>query len=115
VSSPSRSPEATQIERLKEVGRYALGVEWGDRHDSILPYRAIRRACPCEACVGATLDSALPATAEQPTDVQVLGGRSVFVRWADGHETILLVEELRDLCRCARCAGEPDYPISGRS
>ena len=36
------------------------------------------------------------------------------VRWADGHETWLLVSELRDLCRCARCAGEPDYPISGQ-
>ena len=47
-------------------------------------------------------------------DVQVLGGESVFVLWADKHETILLVEELRDLCRCARCVGEPEYPISGR-
>ena len=110
----TRPPEATRIEALKEVGRYALGVEWGDRHDSILPYRSIRRACPCETCTAAPPDTSLAPAAEQPADVQVLGGRSVFVRWGDGHETILLVEELRDLCRCARCVAEPDYPISGR-
>src|SRR6266403_1329894 len=57
----SRSADATHIEKLTEVGRYALGVLWGDRH-----------------------------------------------------ETLLLLEEVRALCRCARCAGEPEYPISGR-
>ncbi len=46
--------------------------------------------------------------------MQLLGEESVFLNWADGHETLLLVGEVRDLCRCARCVGEPDYPISGR-
>ena len=108
-----RSPEALRIDKLTQVGRYALGVQWGDGHDSILPHRNVRRACPCDACAAEPSTAVAPA-AEQPTLVDVLGGRSVFVRWADGHETLLLVEELRDLCRCARCAGEPDYPISGR-
>jgi len=27
---------------------------------------------------------------------------------------VLLTGELRALCRCARCVGEPDYPISGQ-
>lgn len=103
-----------RIEKLHAVGRYALGVDWDDRHESIIPYRAIRRACPCISCSAALPDRALQPEAEQLMDVQVLGGESVFVRWADGHETILLVEELRDLCRCARCVGEPEYPISGR-
>src|SRR2546422_4291176 len=39
--------------KLTEVGRYALGVLWGDRHDSILPFRNLRRACPCETCTAA--------------------------------------------------------------
>jgi DUF971 family protein len=111
---PERTPDATRAERLKEVGRYALGVEWGDRHDSILPYRSIRRACPCDTCAALPPDAALASGAEQPVDVQLLGEQSVFLRWADGHETVLLTAELRDLCRCARCAGEPDYPVSGR-
>ena len=110
----SRSPEATHIEQLKEVGRYALGVEWGDRHESILPYRNLRRACPCELCGARGVDAPLASESERPVDFQILGERSLFIRWADGHETLLLVEEVRDLCRCARCIGEPDFPISGR-
>src|SRR5213594_2281215 len=109
-----RHPDATRIERLKEVGRYALGVEWGDRHESILPYKNLRLACPCDACTSAAPAASLTPEAERPVDFQVLGDRSLFIRWADGHETLLLVEEVRDLCRCARCVGEPDFPISGR-
>ena len=104
--------DGVRIDKLSQVGRYALGVQWGDGHDSILPHRIIRRSCPCETCES----DAPEATVEnaQPTLVDVLGGRSVFIRWADGHETWLLTSELRALCRCARCAGEPDYPISGQ-
>jgi DUF971 family protein len=105
--------DALRIDKLTQVGRYALGVQWGDGHDSILPHRNLRRACPCDACAAAPAGE-LPATAEQPTLVDVLGSQSVFVRWADGHETWFLLEELRALCRCARCVGEPDYPISGQ-
>lgn len=106
--------ESTRVARLKEVGRYALGVEWGDGHDSILPHRTIRRACPCDICSAG--DRAIPPTpaAEQPVRAELLGEQSIFLRWADGHETVLLTEELRALCRCAYCAGEPQYPISGR-
>lgn len=111
---PARPPDATHVERLTEVGRYALGVLWGDRHDSILPFRTLRRACPCEACTAADPNAVLAADGERLARVEVLGDRSVFLRWGDGHETLLLLEELRDLCRCARCVGEPDYPISGR-
>ena len=110
---PPRPPDATHVERLSEVGRYALGVLWGDKHDSILPYRHLRLTCPCEAC-GAAAPTAPAPDAERPVKLELIGGRSIFIGWADGHETILLLDELRDLCRCARCAGEPDYPISGR-
>jgi len=106
--------DATHVEKLTEVGRYALGVVWGDHHDSILPFRTLRRACPCEACATRTADQPPEADAERLAHAELLGDRSVFLRWVDGHETLLLVEELRALCRCARCVGEPDYPISGR-
>src|SRR5262249_59826923 len=110
---PTRSPDATHVERLSEVGRYALGVLWGDAHDSILPYRTLRRACACDACSAGSAAEAAP-DAERPVKLELIGERTLFVGWADGHETLLMVDELRDLCRCARCAGEPDYPISGR-
>lgn len=109
--APARSADATRIERLTEVGRYALGVVWGDQHDSILPFKALRGACPCETCVAR---APVPPDGERLVRVEPLGGRSLFLRWGDGHETLLLLEEVRDLCRCARCVGEPEYPISGR-
>jgi len=107
-----RAPEATQIEKLSEVGHYALGVAWGDRHDSILPLRNLRRACPCDECASLSPEAALAPAAERLARVEILGEQSLFLRWGDGHETLLLLGEVRDLCRCARCVGEPDYPIS---
>jgi DUF971 family protein len=106
--------ERTHVEKLKQVGRYALGVEWGDGHDSIIPHRTIRHVCPCDTCAAADPDAALAAAAEQPVRVELLGDEAVFIAWADRHETVLLAEELRALCRCAYCAGEPQHPISGR-
>lgn len=104
---------AAIITTLKPVGRYALGVEWADRHESIIPYKGIRRACPCDACSVAEPPSVAPQ-GEHPVRLERLGDASLFIGWADGHETILLTDELRAMCRCAHCAGEPDYPISGR-
>ena len=96
--------------RLKEVGRYAIGIEWGDGHESILPYRDLREHCPCERCC--SRPAAQQPDAAQPVDLQRLGDATLFFRWADGHETLLVAEELRELCRCAYCAGEPTYPIT---
>jgi DUF971 family protein len=108
-----RTPDATRVVKLSEVGRYALGVDWGDGHESILPFRGLRAACPCDACAGTPPGTAPTGDAERLVRVETLGEASVFLRWADGHETLLMVDEMRDLCRCARCVGEPDYPISG--
>lgn len=108
------SANRTRVDELKAVGNYAFGVTWGDGHDSIIPHRAVRLACPCDACTTSPPGPELPAGAERPSHVELLGDASLFVRFADGHETVLLTEELRALCRCAYCAGEPQYPISGR-
>ncbi|HEV7735115.1 MAG TPA: gamma-butyrobetaine hydroxylase-like domain-containing protein [Candidatus Binatia bacterium] len=104
---------STTIDKLKPVGRYALGVEWADRHESIIPYKGIRRACACDTCT-VPEPPVVALQGEHPVRLEQLGGQSLFVVWADGHETILLTEELRAMCRCAHCAGEPEYPISGR-
>lgn len=103
-----------QIRSTSSVGRYALGVDWSDGHDSILPHTHLRAHCPCEDC------SAEREAGRRPggdgvalAAVEMLGEESVYLRWSDGHETLYLVPELRALCRCAHCIGEPERPITG--
>lgn len=97
------------VRKLSEVGRYALGVEFSDGHDSILPYRELRAHCPCDECAAQAPRPPAPA---QVADLQRIGDATLFLRWSDGHETLLVAEELRRLCRCAHCIGEPNYPIT---
>lgn len=103
---------APTIRKLREVGRYAVGVEWSDGHESILPHRHLRQACPCELC--GTAPTAEGPDAIEVARLQAIGDASLFIAWRDHHETFFVNEELRALCRCAHCIGEPDYPISGQ-
>ncbi len=100
------------IRTLREVGRYAVGIDWSDGHDSILPYRHLREACPCNACL-ATPPTLTPKEIALARMEQV-ATTTLFLAWADEHETLFVAEELRALCRCAHCIGEPNYPISGQ-
>jgi DUF971 family protein len=100
------------IRTLREVGRYAVGIDWSDGHDSILPFRHLREACPCDACL-ATAPALGPKEITLARMEQV-GTTTLFLAWADEHETLFVAEELRALCRCAHCIGEPNYPISGQ-
>jgi len=103
---------AATIRKLREVGRYAVGVDWSDGHDSILPYRHLRQSCPCDVCVAGTAE--LGPDAIELSRMQAVGDATLFLAWRDGHETLFVSEELRALCRCAHCVGEPNYPISGQ-
>jgi DUF971 family protein len=120
VGGMDTAPGGERVKRvtpkhLKEVGRYAVGIEWADGHESILPYRDLRAACPCDVCGGAAARVAeLSPAAQQAVEMRRLGEGTLFFRWGDGHETLLVGEELRQLCRCAYCAGEPTYPITNQ-
>ncbi len=103
------------IASLQPVGRYALGVAWGDKHESIYPFTNLRRLCPCLDCERSQAVKREPSEAARALEgVQPIAEASVLLRWGDGHETLFLVEELREVCSCATCKGEPDYPITGQ-
>lgn len=104
---------AATIRKLRPVGRYAVGVDWSDGHDSILPYRHLRQCCPCDACLAGGTSEPGPDASEL-TRMQAIGDATLFLAWRDGHESLFVSEELRALCRCAHCIGEPNYPISGQ-
>ena len=105
----SKTPK---IRGLNEVGRYAVGVQWTDGHDSIFPLENLRRACPCDACRANPAAEVAPA-AQRLMQLSRLGEAAVFIGWSDGHETIFTMRQLRDLCRCAYCVAEPERPITG--
>lgn|SRR5579875_2341563 len=100
------------IRELTQVGRYAVGVKWGDGHESIYPLDTLRRHCPCLGCRNG-IQGELPEDCRRLQQLVRLGDVSVFLAWCDGHETIYRNEQLRSLCRCAYCAGEPERPITG--
>jgi DUF971 family protein len=107
--------EKYAIASVHAVGRYALGVNWADKHESIFPFVNLRRHCPCLDCERSQASKRPPsALACKLESFQRLQEASVMLRWSDGHETLFLVEELRDLCGCAACKGEPNYPITGQ-
>lgn len=51
---------------------------------------------------------------QAPADLQVIGSE-LAIRWSDGQESYLPLEELRKRCPCAACCGEPGLtkPIPG--
>ena len=53
---------------------------------------------------------------QAPADLQVVGSE-LAIRWPDGKESYLSLEELRRRCPCAACCGEPgltrDLPGAG--
>jgi DUF971 family protein len=100
------------ITTLNDVGRYAIGVRWSDGHDSIYPLENLRRCCPCLEC--AAKDTAAIANVEtRLRQFTRMGEQAVFIGWSDGHETLYTVRQLRAICRCAYCVGEPEKPITG--
>src|ERR1700733_6313329 len=105
----SKTPK---IKGLHEVGRYAVGVQWVDGHDSIFPLENLRRGCLCDACKGSVSGEVPPASLRM-RQLSRLGEAAVFIGWVDGHETIYTMPQLRSLCRCAYCVAEPERPITG--
>lgn len=93
-------PNPSEPKDLHLVGRYALGVNWADNHNSIYPFDWLRRACGCGGCEGLTLG---------PTMIWPRGftrtPEGVQVAWADGHASLYPYPSLRAHCRCAGCTG----------
>jgi DUF971 family protein len=103
------------ITSLQPVGRYAIGVAWADKHESIFPFANLRRLCPCLDCEASEVVKREPAESAKVLEgLQPIGEASLMLRWRDGHESLFLLEELREVCGCAECKGEPNYPITGQ-
>lgn len=109
---PLANSKTPRIKSLNEVGRYAVGVQWTDGHDSIFPLENLRRRCPCDACNG-NVEGEIPQASQRLRQFSRLGEQGVFIGWADGHETLYTTSQLRGLCGCAYCVAEPERPVTG--
>ncbi len=92
-------PNPNEPRDVHLVGRYALGVTWGDQHSSIYPFEHLRRGDD-------TTEEAAPLTQTQawPRDIKRTP-EGLRVTWADGHQSLHPYAELRARCRCAGCTG----------
>lgn len=108
---------------MDEEGSQLL-IDWSDGHESIHPYEALRRGCPCAWCAGegsqkGSVDEATVFTKQQTTlyELQPVGRYGLTPVWGDGHHTgIYTYERLRATCECPEClaARGASRPMNGR-
>jgi DUF971 family protein len=87
-------------------------IKWDDGHESRIPLRSLRDACPCAGCKGETILLHSYAPVERPTHAGAydlkgaapVGSYALQLTWGDGHATgIYTWETLRSLCPCDAC------------
>jgi ATP-binding protein involved in chromosome partitioning len=106
--------------QLLEEG--AVRIAWSDGHESRLPLRPLRLACPCALCVDEMTGEPRLDPATVPKDVKALEFRAVgryaiqFI-WSDGHNSgIYTYDRLRSLdpkAPAAEPGGRFRFPIFG--
>ena len=94
-------PDPNSVKDVHLVGRYAVGVTWGDDHGSIFPFDRLRKDCPCGSC--ATLEALSPTQGWPQEITRTPDGLRVV--WADSHASLWPYADLRPLCKCAGCTG----------
>lgn len=94
-------PDPVEPRDVHLVGRYALGITWGDGHSSIYPFPELRRAAPAP---GADEPVTLTEAMTWPRQIK-RRPEALRITWADGQETQHAWPELRGSCPCAGCHG----------
>ena len=103
---PATAPPTAIRSRTAEG---VLELEWPDANARV-PFRALRLACPCAACVSETTGKRLldPATVPDgivPEAVTLAGNYALRVKWPGGHDTGLFAwPYLRAIADAARAA-----------
>src|SRR5258708_40048851 len=106
----SKSPK---IKGLHEVGRYAVGVQWVDGHDSIFPLENLRRGCVCDACKGNRSGDVPPASMRM-RQLSRLGDGAVFIGCGGRHGTIYPMPLLSSRRPFPYRVAAPAPPTTGR-
>jgi DUF971 family protein len=86
----------------------SLHIEWGDGHQTVYDFTALRWLCPCAFCRGEAgqpgwLDSNPTLSDDQVTlsDISLVGHYAIQPIWADGHSSgFYPFARLREECPC---------------
>jgi DUF971 family protein len=105
------SDDAVPTSYELDEDHHRLLIMWSDGHESVHPYEALRRACPCAWCAGeggqkGSVDATTVFTPQQTTlyELQMVGRYGLTPVWGDGHHTgIYTYEKLRGTCQCDAC------------
>ena len=86
---PEPAPAPSNIRVHREAREFEF--VWPDRTDRV-PFRTLRLACPCAACVSENTGEALldPDTVPDtifPDGIGLAGNYALRVDWSDGHAT----------------------------
>jgi DUF971 family protein len=103
--------DVTPTSYLLDEENRQLFISWSDGHESVHPYEALRRACPCAWCAGeggqrGAVDATTHFSEQQTTlyELQLVGRYGLTPVWGDGHHTgIYTYEKMRALCACPEC------------
>ena len=94
-------PNPAEPKDVHLVGRYALGVTWGDSHSSIYPFDHLRLDDPL---LEGTPPAALTQEMTWPREIKKLP-EGLRITWTDAHQSLYPYARLRAACRCAGCTG----------
>ena len=81
-----------------------LGIVWDDEHESYLPMRELRCACPCAKCVDEMTGKKVLRDETIAADISInafqpVGNYAIGIDWSDGADTgIYTFEKLRSMC-----------------
>ena len=99
-----------------------LSIVWGDGLVGHYPFKNLRDACPCAACVDELTGRKVLETSSIPEDIHItraeyVGNYAIRPDWSDGHTSgIYSFQFLRDYLEQAIGEGSaPDQPYTRKS
>jgi DUF971 family protein len=103
--------DRTTPTKIKKLTPTELQIIWADGHETKHIAALLRGLCPCASCKDEmtgeryVLPMHIPDTLEF-RKIELVGQYAVHFDFSDTHHTgIYSFEYLRELCRCAACAG----------
>ncbi len=101
------------------LGRDTVRIVWDEDHEGTYGARDLRIGCRCAGCIDEmtgirTLDPDKVPADIRVTDMALVGGYGLQIRYSDGHFTgIYRFQDLLERCPCTACAAARAGGVGG--